>query len=679
MSTETHRTLCRMCDDRCGIRVDIEDGRVVAISGDPDHLYNRGRVCIKARAAVEMVNHPDRLRTPLKRSGDDWVEVGLGEALDDIAARISAIRREHGPQSLGIWKGEAIGFAQQESLARRFAHAVGTPNYFSNDSMCYVARYIGYQITLGGWPVPDVENAACVVVWGANPPASLPNLSHAIGVARRRGAAVIVVDPRRSTIARRATVHARVRPGTDLALIWALVHELIVSGDCDMDFVARHTTGFDEVSRYARDFTPERAEAETGVPAGTVREIARLLAAAGPRVAQYAGNGLDHHESGVDIVRGVAMLDGLLGTPGAAGGLRLSGSSPLRRLTLYEELPLPGLEPLGAGRFPLLYEMRRECHTMTAMGAMLDGDPYPLRALVLTGGNPALTNPDTERVRAALSSLDLLVVRDLFMSETAKLADYVLPAASFLERSELHLHAEPRTLTMTEAVVSQPGVQTEYEFWRDLAVRLDAGAFFPWRDERELNAWLLEPSGLTVEALENGRGGVRYREADALGEPSFGTPSGTVEFAAERMAGLARPALPEYRPPGYRLRPDPERPFVAITGARKLPYAASRYRNLPYLRRTGAGPEVELHPDDAIRLGVLTGDAVRVASRVGAVEAPAAVVGADDILPGVIQVTHGWREANINQITPDDVFDPVSGFPAVKEIPVSVEKAEADG
>jgi len=679
MTTEVRRTLCRMCDDRCGIEVHVEDGRVVDITGDREHVYNRGRICIKARAAVEMVNHPDRLTTPLKRCGRGWVEVGLEEALDDIAGRLAEARRRHGPQSLAVWKGEAIGFAQQEGLARRFAHAVGTPNYLSNDSLCYVARYLGYDLTMGGWPVPDFENARCIVVWGANPPASLPNVSHAIGVARRRGAALVVVDPRRSTSARRASVHAQVRPGTDGALVWALVRELIESGAYDAEAIAARTLGFDEAAAYARSFTPERAAAETGVPAATVREIAALLADAAPRVVVYPGNGLEHHESGVDVVRTLAMLDVLLGTIGRAGGTRLAAPSPLRDLTLYDEVPLEHLHPLGADRFPMLYAGRRECHTMTAMGAMLEADPYPLRALVLTAGNPALTNPSSARVRDALSSLDLLVVRDLFMSETAELAHYVLPGASFLERSELHLHVEPRTLTLTDAVVSLPGVQTEYELWRDLAGRLGAGAYFPWADERALNAWLLAPSGLTIEELESDRRGVRFGAAHhaASGETTFGTPSGRFELVSPRLAELGYRALPEYVPPAYSRRPDPERPFVAIAGARKLPYAASRYRNLPSLRRAGGGPEVELHPDDATALAVRSGDVVRLTSRTGAVEAPARVVAAGDILPGVVQMSHGWREANVNQITPDDSFDPISGFPTVREVEVSVEKVRA--
>ncbi len=210
-----------------------------------------------------------------------------------------------------------------------------------------------------------------------------------------------------------------------------------------------------------------------------MRAIARTLAAAAPRVALYAGNGLEHHENGVNTIRSVAMLDALLGTIGKTGGTRFRAAPELQELTVYDELPLRDLGPLGADRFPVLYETRQECHTMTAVDAILSGEPYPLRAMIVTGANPVLTNANSTRVKAAFEALDLLVVRDLFMTETAALADYVLPAASFLERTELHAHAKHHVLTLTNQVLSLPGVQDEYSFWRDLAARLGAGGVLP--------------------------------------------------------------------------------------------------------------------------------------------------------------------------------------------------------
>jgi anaerobic selenocysteine-containing dehydrogenase len=672
---ETQQTLCRMCDDRCGIDVHLEDGRIVDILGNKDHLWNRGRLCVKARAAVDMAYHPDRILTPLKRTEGGWQEVSPEQALDEIAERLAAIEERHGARSIGVWKGEAIGFGQQENLARRFVHALGSPNYLSNDSMCYAARYFGFKLVDGAWPVPDLENAACIVFWGANPPYAHPNMTQFVTAARRKGATLVVVDPRLSAMARRADIHAGVLPGTDGALAWGLIHQLIAAGAYDSDFVERHTVGFAKVAEYARAFTPEAVEAETGVPAATVRAIARTLAGAAPRVATYVGNGLEHHENGVNNIRAVAVLDGLLGTLDQVGGAFIKEPPPLRDLTLYEEVPLRHLGPLGADCFPVLYDLRRECHSMTAIDAVLKDDPYPLRALIVTGANPASTNPNSPKVLEALRSLDLLVVRDLFMSETAAVADYVLPAASFLERTELHAHAKFQILSVTRRVVSWPGVQGEYEFWHDLAHRLGIGEFFPWEDETALNRWLLEPTGLTLEELEAHPEGVEYGppRPGRWKQTGFDTPSGKVEFASQYLKDLGYDELPVYKSPAYRREPDVAYPFVLITGARKLLYLHSRFRNIPRFLTAIPGPEVEMHPDDAAALGVADGDTVRVTSRIGSLELPVKVMAPNEILPGSLQITHGWKDANVNLITHDDRFDPISGFPLMKAVEVRVE------
>ena len=673
---EVQQTLCRMCDDRCGIDVHLKDGRIVDILGNKDHLWNRGRLCVKARAAVDMVYHPDRILTPLKRTDDGWQQIPLEQALDEIAARLIAIKEQYGPRGVAVWKGEAIGFGQQETIARRFAHALGSPNYLSNDSMCYAARYFGFKLVDGAWPVPDLENARCIVLWGANPPYAHPNMTQFVTAARRKGATLVVVDPRLSAIARRADFHANVRPGTDGAFAWGLIHQIVESGAYDKDFVERHTVGFAKVVDYARAFTPEAVEAETGVPAVTVRAIARAMEGAAPQVAAYVGNGLEHHENGVNNIRAIAILDGLLGALDREGGTFFKEAVPLRDLTLYEDVPLKHLGPLGADRFPVLYDLRQECHSMTAIEAILRDDPYPLRALIVTGANPALTNPNSTRVLQAFEALDLLVVRDLFMTETAAVADYVLPAASFLERTELHAHAKYQIVSVTREVVCWQDVQGEYEFWHDLALRLGIGEYFPWEDETALNRWLLEPTGITLEELEAHPEGVEYSppRPGRWKETGFDTPSGKVEFASQYLKELGYDELPVYQSPAYRREPDAEYPFVLITGARKLLYLHSRFRNIPRFLTAIPGPEVEMHPDDAARLGVADGETVQVTSRIGSLELPVKVTAPNEILPGSLQITHGWREANVNLITHDDRFDPISGFPLMKSVEVRLEK-----
>ena len=673
---EVKKTLCRQCDDRCGIEVHLEDGRIVDIRPNKDHPWNRGRVCVKARAVIDMVYHADRILTPLKRTDSGWQEIPLDQALDEIAARLTEIAGRHGRRSVSVWKGEAVGFMQQEDIARRFIHAFGSPNYLSNDSACWTSGHIAYSLVDGAWPVPDFEHADCIVVWGTNPVASHPNVNQLITIARRKGAPLIVVDPRLSESARRADLHVPVRPGTDGALAWGLAHLFIENGTYDKEFVERHTVGFPQAAEYARAFTPEFVEKETGVAAATVRAMAQMMAAAAPRVTVYVDSGLEHHENGVNNIRAVAMLDAFLGSLDVEGGNRLFDDPPLRGLTLYEELPLRDLGPLGADRFPVLYDFRQECHTMTALAAILDDDPYPLRAMIMTAANPVLTNPNTTRMVRALEALDLLVVRDLFMTETAELADYVLPAASFLERAELHAHTKYQILNLTRRVIGWPDVQDEYTFWHDLAARLGMGEYFPWEDETGLDRWLLEGSGITLEQLAAHPEGFPYAPLRTWRweEDGLATPSGKVELTCRYLKDFGYDELPVYRSPAYLAEPDPAYPFVLMTGARKLVYLASRFRNIARFRTAVPDPEVEMHPEDAASLGVADGDAVRITSRIGALEICVKVRARNEILPGVLQITHGWREANVNLITHDDRFDPVSGFPLMKSMTVRVEK-----
>ena len=673
---QVFQTLCRMCDDHCAINVYMEEGRVVDIDGYAEHPWNRGRLCSKGRAAVDLVYHPDRLWKPLKRTPAGWQEIPLEQALDEIAGKLARIRDVHGARSIGVWKGEAVGFAQQEDLARRFAHAIGSPNYFSNDSMCFNGRWIGYSTVHGAWSVPDYENTRLVLMWGANPPHAHPNMTQMIMRARRRGGKLIVLDPRLSAVARQADLHAPIRPGTDGALAWGLIRALLERGAYDRELVANHSVGFPQMQAYAERFTPEYVEGETGVPASLVGEIAAALAKAAPAVVNYVGNGLEHHENGINNIRAVAYLDTLLGALDRKGGNRLAEGFLTNRLTLYQERPLTELEPIGAERFPVLYGMRQECHTMTALETILSGRPYPLKAMVLTAANPAMTNPNSEKVRRAFGALELFVVRDLFLTETAQLAHYVLPAASFLERSELHAHAMFQVVTLTRKLLSFPGVQDEYQFWHDLAHRLGAGAYFPWKNEEELTRWLLEPSGLTLEQLAAHPEGYPYRPVryEKWREKPLRTPSGKVEFTSQYLKDLGYPELAEYKPPSYLSSPDPEYPFVLVTGARKLLFYHSRFQNIERFARAGRNPEMEMHPADAARLALSDGDRVRVSSRVGTIELPVTVTAPNEIPPRTVQITHGYRQANVNLLTPDDVFDPISGFPLMKALPVKVER-----
>lgn len=673
----TVQTLCRLCDDRCAVNVHLEKGRIVDIDGYAEHPWNRGRLCVKARAAMDMVYHPQRILKPLKRTASGWQEIGLEQALDEIAGQLDAIIDRQGAHAVGIWNEEDIGFGQQEVLACRFLQAIGSPNYFCNDSQRYKIRYSGYRLVEGAWSMPDYENARCIVIWGANPPYSHPNMTRPIMSARRRGARLIVVDPRFSTIARKADLHAQLKPGTDGALAWGIIHQLVTNQWYDRPFVKKYTLGFEALAAYAERFTPATVEEETSVPAPTVREIARAMAWAAPATAVYVGSGPERHENGINNVRAVACLDGLMASVDRQGGNRLVEPFECRNLTNNWEFPLRHMDLIAPDHSSVVCDLRRERRMMSAFDNILSGKPYPLRALLLTAANPALTIPNSEKVRRTLASLDLVVVRDLFLTETAELAHYVLPAATFLERTELHCHSMYQVVSIARRVLHFDGVQDDYSFWRDLAARLGCGNSFPWRDETEFTRWILEPTGLSLEDLEAHPEGIPYTPVryEKWRERSFATPSGKIEFASRYLADLGYAELPEYSPPDYLGSPDPAYPFVLIIGGRKLLFDHSRFHNIPRFCTVAPQAEVEMNPEDAYSLGLADGDMVRVSSRIGSMDIPVKITGRNEILAGMLQINHGWKNANINLLTHDDNFDPQNGLPLWKTVQVRVEKA----
>lgn len=675
-----------MCGTLCGIIAHIEDNKVVDIEGDPNHICSKGRICIKGSSAVTWLNRPERLYKPLKRDGaGNFREIPLEQAMDEIAAKLTAIQKKYGPNAIGIWKGEGIDFAQQEHLARRFAHAVGTPNYFSNDTQCYASRHIAFYLVYGCWPLADYPNAGLIINWGTNAPISHSHWMQAINEGRERGAKLMVVDTRYTEIARQADIYVQIRPGTDGALAWGIIREMIRRDIVDHRFIDNFTVGYDKVEEYAQEFTPERVTEITGVPEETVMRIADEIAAARPRIASWAGCGLEHHVNGVNNIRTITMIDALAGATDRKGGMRIPMGFGLPELTLYKEKPLMELGPIGAERFPVLYEMRRECHTGMLMDQIISGKPYPFKGLVMTAANPVLTNANSAKVRKALSSLELLAVKDLFITETAAMADYIIPAASYLEREEMFFNGSLRAAFITGKYIDN-GLQTEYEFMKGLAKRMGAGEYFPWKDDHELNEWLLKPTGYTTADLHTAPGGFIFGENPcekheaklAAGEARFfDTPTGKVEFYSAHLEAKKIPGIdgiPKYHAPHQLANPDPEYPILLSTGARKQKYFHGRYRNIPQLYKAEPHGRLEMHPDDAAALGIKDGDRVRVASRIGSFETTAQVMHPKEIFKGSMQHTHGFVDENVNEITYDDVSDPISGFPVLKSIQVKVEK-----
>jgi anaerobic selenocysteine-containing dehydrogenase len=672
-------TLCRQCGIRCGLSVQIRDGTIVGCSGAEGQNVHREPICAKGRVAKELFYHKDRLLTPLKKTSDgSFTKISRDEALDEIAAKILHIKQQYGSRSIGVWKGEAIGNFQEEDYARRFIHAFGSPNYLSNDSACFNGRYLAFLLVHGFWNShPEFERANLNILWASNLSVSHPSYMREVMEARKRGARLIVIDPRLNHTTKRADVVARPRPGTDGALAWGLCRFLIKNDRYDRHFISRYVKGFEAFEGYADRFSPACVKRQTGVDEHTFHKIAHMIADSLPRVTIFPGVGLEHQENGVNDVRTIACLAALCGAIDIPGGFTWPEAMGERKLSLCDEVILRDQKPIGADRFPALYDYRWECHTMTAMDYMLGDGEYPFKGLIMTAANPAINNPNSRKVVRALSSLDLLVVNDIFFTETAALAHYVLPAATFLERSELHIYPKYQRVALASKVAEVSGVHDEYSLWHDLAHRLGfGGAYFPWEDEEQVNRWILEPTGISLETLQKNPEGVLYRpfRYQKYTWQRFPTRSGKIEFESQYLKERGLSELPEYIAPRYIRHPSEDFPMVLNTGARNPLYYHSRYRNIPKFHRAFPMAEMEMNPKDAQRLGIHDSEQVRVVSKIGTMRVHVKIVDDDRILTGFVEIPHGWRIGNVNLVTHDNINDPISGFPLLKAIPVRIEK-----
>ncbi len=679
----TVTTVCMMCPWGCGAQVHVGDGRIERISGHKEHPFSTGLLCPKAPAAPDVMQHPDRITHPMRRTESGWETISWDEAYAILVEQLTRIKETYGPKALAVAIGMPVllGGSSTVSFLRRFCDIYGTPNCFSVESICFRCQIIARILTLGAYDVPDVTNTACVMVWGNNPEASQPPTAKRIRQALDKGAGLIVIDPRVTPLAQRADVHLQVRPGTDTALAMGMLNVMITERLHDREFVERWTVGFDELAKAAAGYPLEVVEEITGVPREKVVQAARLFAGAESACIMQGTNALDQHAVGLQNSRCVAILQAVTGNIDRLGGFV---STTKVRLNPIRKPELMDGEPLGADRYPLFNEVWGrnfgEGQAMLLADAILEGDPYPIRAMIVSASNPVITWPGGAKLGKALESLDFLAVMDLFMTPTAERADLFLPASTFLERLELcdyygTLQAVPYVAIRRKLFQVGEAV-SDLDFWIELGKRMGYAEDFPWADSAEALDYALEPSGLSIEELaalpDSGRafGSVRYGHYEEKG--GFATPSGKVELFSRTLLDLGHDPIPRHREPPITLSDgtpaDPatlERyPLILTTGARTLEYLHSQYRRVERLARRRRQPEADLHPSTAAEYGIEDGSPVTIETLNGAVTMQARVT--DTILAGVVAVPHGWRGASANDLTDDTVVDQVIGYPLLK-------------
>jgi anaerobic selenocysteine-containing dehydrogenase len=689
------RSACRGCHGVCQVLVHLDGDRVVKVTGDPDSITSRGYLCPKGSAAPELLYHPDRLTHPLRRVGrrgeNRWKKVSWEEALNEMADRLTQIKRESGAEFLAI--GQGTGRPHTEWTAR-FAHAYGTPNFIGPAHICYVPRVIASGLTLGRLPICDIyglggEKPACVLIWGCNITHSGAAdgmcggmLQRALGEAQK----VIVVDPRRIPPAETADHWLQLRPGTDGALALAMIHTIIAEDLIDHHFVGNYTTGFNKLVEHVRNFTPEWAESITGVKASEIRAAARTYATHSPACLQW-GNGIDMSVCSFHTGRSLLILMGITGNIDRPGGNVLwvppakvkPKSVFVNSDQLGEQFLPPGQKErmIAAGKFPFC----PNTHTPTFWDSVISGHPYRVRALWIIGSNPLVTATQGMKIEQALKNhLEFVVVSDLFMTPTAQLADLVLPAATWLEQEDVVFFHKIWCVLARKKLVQFREARDDRDVIFDMAHRLGLHKAFPWKDSGEYLGWVLEDTGLSFKQFcekDILLGEMRYRKYEAEG---FQTPTGKFEITSSVMEAMGLSPLPVFREPPFSPASTPELtrefPLILISGAKIRNFFHSEFRQIESLRRGNPDPLVEIHPDTASSLGINEGDWVWIETPVARVKMKAKLF--EGIRPDVVNGQHawwfpeesppeyGWKKSNVNLLYDHIHFDPENGSEPLK-------------
>lgn len=679
----------------CGLRVHVEDGKIVKVEGDPESPLNRGTICAKGVAQVERLNHPDRLRHPLQRVGErgegKWERISWEQAYSTIAGKIRERIQSGEERSIAFAQGTPKGLELYMMI--RLANLLRVPTVVTPGPICHMPRETAATITCGFFPVPDYDHPpALVIVWGSN--LFQTNEEGIIGSQLRRvldrGAKLITIDPRRTQLANRADLWARLRPGTDLALALGMLKVIVEEGLYDRAFVSRWTVGFPELQEHLKGYSLKALAAITWVAEEKIAEAARLYAGTRPACIQW-GNAIEHNIHSLQTARALMILKAVAGNLDSPGGNVNRPSPPTQRPgDFVHSKGFPEKRgKLLAPEFRLA-SMMGFTPSQTVVKAILSGKPYPIRLMYLQGGNPLLSYANAMETYLALKKLDFLAVAEIFLTPTAQLADIVLPTATNFEFDDLGHYGMPHGFLLARPkVVDPPGeCLPDLLILNELGKKCGLEKFF-WPDLRACLDEVLQPAGINYEDFKATgilKGNWKYRSYERNG---FGTPSKKVEIFCSRLKDWGYDPLPTHRqkfsvgdsnPHGMGNYP------LILTSAKDPCYFHSAYRNLPSLRKLSPDPVVLLHPQTAEGLQVKDGDWVHIETPRGTIRQKASLD--SDLDPRVVVAAYGWwfperrdlelsgwKESNINILTENDPpYEPTIGSTNLRAISCRVYK-----
>lgn len=731
---------CPLCEATCGLEIRLVDEDVKVIRGDRENPFSNGFVCPKGTVLGRLHNDPDRVRTPLVKRDGVHVEASWEEAFAEIHRRLEDLKARHGSRALALYIGNPNAHSYQNNLAiRPLAKSLGSSNIFSASTLDQMPKHVSAGYMFGSAstiPVPDIDRTDLLVILGANPYESNGSLATApdwpgrLEALRERGGRIVVVDPRRTKTAENADQHIPIVPGTDAALLMAIVHVLFEESLVQPGRLEPHVSGLDDVATAALPFSPEIVETVTGIDAATIRDLAREIASA-ERAAVYGRIGTHTVEFGTIASWAVDVIAALTGNLDEPGGMML----PLGLHQTATKRKRGFQTGRWRSRVRDLPEVLGELPASTMIDEMTEPGDGRIRALITVGGNPALTSPDSGAFDEALASLEFMVSVDPYLNETTRHADVLLPPPSALEKSHYDIafttlsvrnyamwsapvferpdghpsefdilvtltailsgapaDADPRSLAeatlagQVGSAVSTPGSPIE---GRDPAEILEALAVHPEVTERFLDLMIrigargdgfgADPDGWTLQRLQHHEHGVDLGPLEPRIPEVLATPSGSVELAPEAIiADLDRLASSlGARPEGF-----------VLVGRRELRSNNSWLHNVEVLVKGRNRCTLRVNPDDAEKLDLTDGSTATVRSSVGEVTVEVEIN--DEMMAGVVSLPYGWGHArdgsrlsvasarpgvNTNVLTDRTRIDPLSGNAVLNGIPVEVAPA----
>ncbi len=671
--TEFARVVCpHDCPDTCAMRVSVEDGRAIKVSGDPDHPPTQGVLCTKVSRYAERVHHPKRLTQPMKRVGRKgegrFEPISWDEACALAASRLGEIAARAPEAILPYSYAGTMGLVQGESIAQRLFHKLGASRL--DRTICAAAGAAGLRYTYGssiGMLTEFFAESEVILIWGANPIASNLHFWTRAQEAKRNGAKLIAIDPYRSLTAEKCHQHIAIKPGTDGALALGMMHVLITEDRLDHEYIAAHTHGFDALKARALTYTPARVAAICGIDEATVVELARLYGST-RKAAIRMNYGLQRVRGGGNAVRAIASLPALTGAwRERAGGVLLSSSgwAPVDAATLQR----PDLLPGWPNRLPRVINMNQIGDALTHAGSEAFGPK--IEAVVVYNSNPVAVAPDSAKVAAGFAREDLFtIVLEQFQTDTADYADLLLPATSQLEHLDVHKsYGHTHVMVNLPAIAPVGDTRPNTEIFRMIArqMGLDDPALhesdetlaqqaFRWNDP------MLD--GADWNTLKE-RGWIKLKIADApFANGGFRTPTGKCEFHSTELEQMGLDPLPDYLPPYESADGSPElaaRFPLAMISPPARNFLNSTFVNVESLRATEGVPHVDLHPADAAQRDIADGDEVRIFNDRGALRARARVT--DRAREGlVVGLSIWWKKLapdgrNANEVTSQALTD----------------------